>query len=139
MNTIVLISCVSKKLAYKAQAKELYISPLFKLNLQYAQRLAPSKIFILSAKYGLVNLDDEIESYNVTLNNMPAKERKIWAKKVLVQLSRYCNLRQDHFIFLAGEKYRQYLLPQLTSYEIPMQGLPIGKQLQYLKRQIAGE
>jgi len=86
-----------------------------------------------------VNLDDEIEPYNVTLNNMPAQERKAWAKKVLVQLSEYCNLRQDHFIFLAGQKYRQYLLPQLTSYEIPMQGLPIGKQLQYLKRQIAGE
>ncbi len=36
---IVLISCVSKKLAHRAKAKELYISTLFKLNLKYATQL----------------------------------------------------------------------------------------------------
>jgi len=30
---------------------------------------------------------------------------------------------QDHFIiFLAGMKYRKYLLPHLASYEIPLEG-----------------
>jgi hypothetical protein len=139
MSTIVLISCVSKKLPYKAKARELYVSPLFRLNLQYAQKLTPTRIFILSAKFGLVNLDDEIEPYDITLNNMSVADRRAWSQKVLEQMKEFCELNRDHFIILAGQKYRQYLLSHLKSYDILMEGLRIGKQLQYLKRQLAGE
>jgi hypothetical protein len=132
MRKIVLISCVSKKLPYKAPARSLYISPLFKKNLGYAQRLNPDAIFILSAKYGLVELDQVIEPYDLTLNNIGSGEIKAWASRVVRQLSALADLQQDHFIFLAGQKYRKYLLPNLHSYEIPMEGLPIGKQLQAL-------
>jgi hypothetical protein len=132
MRKIVLISCVSKKLPYKAPARSLYISPLFKKNLRYAQRLNPDAIFILSAKYGLVELDQVIEPYDLTLNNIGSGEIKAWASRVVRQLSALADLQQDHFIFLAGQKYRKYLLPNLHSYEIPMEGLPIGKQLQAL-------
>ena len=134
--TIILISCVSKKLPYKAKARELYISPLFCLNLKYAQKLTPSKIFVLSAKYGLVDIDEKIEPYNLTLNSIPYKERKEWAEKVLRQMAGYCDLQKDHFIILAGQKYRQYITPQLPSYEVPMEGLAIGKQLQFLKQRV---
>ncbi len=135
MNTIVLIACASKKRPHKARAKDLYISPLFRMNLKYAQQFSPRKVFILSAKYGLVQLDDEIEPYDVTLNNMSAHERKKWAAKVISQLREHSNLESDHFVILAGEKYRQYLLPHLKSYEVPLAGLPIGKQLQFLKEE----
>ncbi len=54
-------------------------------------------------------------------------------------MKEFCELNRDHFIILAGQKYRQYLLSHLKSYDIPMEGLRIGKQLQYLKRQLAGE
>ena len=139
MSTIVLISCVSKKLPYKAKAADLYISPLFRMNLQYAEQFAPSKIFILSAKYGLIDVDKEIEPYNLTLNNMTVKERKTWAAKVLSQLREHCSLIQDHFVFLAGQNYRQYLIPYLKSYEISLKGLTIGKQLQFLKEKTRNE
>lgn len=139
MDTTVLISCVSKKLSRKAKAKNLYISPLFRMNLQYARQFSPQKVFILSAKYGLVKLDEEIEPYDVTLNNMPAHERRSWSKMVLSQLQEYCDLENDHFVILAGEKYRQYLLPHLESYEVPLAGLPIGKQLQFLKEKMRRE
>ena len=43
MKRIVLISCVSKKLPYKAKAKDLYNNTLFKLNYQYAKSLNPEK------------------------------------------------------------------------------------------------
>lgn len=134
MRRIILISCVSQKLPYKARARCLYISPLFKKNLAYAQRLNPDAIFILSAKYGLVDLDQEIEPYELTLNTMSADQIKTWAFRVLAQLSERADLRQDHFIFLAGQKYRKYLLPKIKSYEIPLEGLPIGKQLQFLSK-----
>lgn len=136
---VVLISCVSKKQAVKSIAAELYTSTLFKLNLQYAGKVKPDAIFILSAKYGLITLDDEIEPYDVTLNKMRANERKVWASNILEQLQLHADLRHDHFIVLAGERYRQYLLPHLKSYEIPLKGLPIGRQLQYLKRQVCDE
>ena len=139
MKKIVLIPCASKKRTVKSRAAELYVSPLFKLNLQYARKLEPDAIFILSAKYGVLALDEEIEPYDVTLNSMKANERRVWASEVIEQLRVHADLQQDHFIVLAGERYRQYLLPHLASFEIPLEGLPIGKQLQYLKKQVRGE
>ena len=37
MKTVALISCVSQKLDKKAKVKDIYISPLFKKNMQYAR------------------------------------------------------------------------------------------------------
>lgn len=136
MANIVLISCVSKKLDYPSKAKDLYISPLFRLNLEYSKKLTPDQVFILSAKYGLIELDEVISPYDLTLNNMSVKDRKAWSSKVLSQLRIQTDLDRDKFIFLAGQKYRQYIIPYLKSYEIPLEGLTIGKQLQFLKSQV---
>jgi cytoplasmic iron level regulating protein YaaA (DUF328/UPF0246 family) len=130
---IVLISCVSKKLSSSAKAEDLYISTLFKLNLKFAKKLKPDSIFILSAKYGLLPLENVIEPYEKTLNNMRSTEIKEWAKMVLSQLKEVCSVEDTEFIFLAGEKYRKYLLPHMKNIQIPLMGLPIGKQLQKLK------
>lgn len=130
---IVLISCVSKKLRVRAKAKDLYVSPLFKKCMAYAHKLQPDEIFILSAKYGLLPLDQEIEPYEQTLNNMPAQEIKEWAKKVLMQLKEVSSLDETEFTFLAGEKYRKYILPHIKRHKIPLKGCGIGKQLKKLK------
>lgn len=139
MKQIVLISCVSKKLKNKSKAKDLYVSPLFKKNLQYAKSLNADNIFILSAKYGLVGLNEEIKPYDMTLNKMCSNEIKEWAKTVLIQLKKSTDLENDEFIFLAGNNYRKYLLPDITNYKIPMEGLPIGKQLQWLTKRNKNE
>jgi cytoplasmic iron level regulating protein YaaA (DUF328/UPF0246 family) len=139
MKKIILISCVSKKLDRTAQAKDLYISPLFKKNLQYATSLNPDSIFILSAKYGLVHIHEEIEPYNVTLNNMPCRNIKEWADRVLNQLKTKSDIENDHFTLLAGNNYRKYLLPHLKHYNIPMEGLSIGRQLQWLTNKLKNE
>lgn len=131
MKRIVLISCVSMKLDHKAKAEALYISPLFAGNLRYAKQLNADEIFILSAKHGLLKLEDEIEPYNMTLNEMSSVQAKAWAASVLEQLKEHANLNGDHFIFLAGDKYRKHLVPHLASYEIPLEGMPIGKMLQF--------
>ena len=133
MAKIVLISCVSKKLDRKSKSRDLYISPLFRYALKYAKSLNPDKIFILSAKYGLVGLDDEIEPYDLTLNKMKSDEIKIWANNVLKQLARESDLNNDEFVFLAGENYRKYLVSYIEKYNVPLQGLGIGKQLKFLK------
>jgi len=99
MKKIVLISCVSQKLSEKARAEDLYTSTLFKLNLQFAKKLNPDKIYILSAKYGLLDLNKKIDPYHVTLNNMPAKERKSWAEGVLKQLNQRVDLKKMSFYY----------------------------------------
>ena len=136
MTKIVLISCVSKKLLHKSKVQDLYISPLFKKNLQYAKSLKPDKIFILSAKHGLLELDEEIEPYEKTLNKMSSKETRQWADLVLQQLKNVVDLKNDNFIFLAGNNYRKFILPYIKNYKIPLEGLRIGLQLQWLKNKI---
>ena len=136
MKKIILIPCVSKKLKYKGKAEDLYISTLFRLALAYAKKLKPDKIFILSAKHGLVNLNDEIAPYNETLNDKLTSDIKVWAEKVVIELEKVTNLENDLFIFLAGEKYRKYILPHVKNYKIPLKGLRIGEQLKFLKEKI---
>jgi len=129
---VVLISCVRHKLGIKARAQDLYISDLFKKSLQYAKHINPDFIFILSAKYGLVRLEDEIEPYDKTLNNMPLQQRKEWSHRVLEELKKFIDIENDEVTILAGLKYYQYLHPYIKNCRIPMEHLPIGKQLKFL-------
>lgn len=117
----------------------MYISALFQKNLQYAKSLNPEKIFILSAKYGLLKLDEEVEPYDKTLNKMRSYEIKEWANSVLSQLQKVFDLNKDEFVFLVGKDYRKFLLPSINNYKIPMLGLSIGKQLKWLKEKIKSE
>ena len=65
--------------------------------------MKPDRIFILSAKYGLLPLETEIKPYDLTLNKMSIEEIKKWSIGVLKELERNANLDKDIFIFLAGE------------------------------------
>ena len=131
--TIVLLPCAKSKRSEPCKAMDMYISPLFRGGLRYAQSLKPDKIFILSAKYGLLHLYDRIIPYERTLNKMGRKERKVWAAGVLAQLIQECDLENDKFIILAGEKYREELLPHLANYIIPIKGLSMGKIIKFYK------
>jgi len=135
MMKIVLISCASKKRPYRCRAEELYTSPLFTKSIQYARKLKPDRIFILSAKYGLLDLNAVIEPYDLTLSGMPVADVKAWADRVYLQLAEQVDIEHSHFIFLAGARYRKYLMPLLASCEVPMARLSIGKQLQFLSKE----
>ena len=137
MKRVVLIPCVSKKLPHAAPARDLYVSSLFRFCLRYAQSLKPDDIFILSAEYGLVALDQRLEPYNDTLNTKRDADIKQWAQGVLQQLRPTIDLERDSIIFLAGERYRRHLVSQIDNYEIPLLVLSIGRQLQFLKRALA--
>lgn len=128
---VALISCVSKKLDRPARAQDFYISPLFRGSLRYAQDLGAEKILVLSAKYGLVDLEKVIELYDETLKTMNVAARKAWTEAVLRDLRLASDLRMDHFILLAGEVYRKFIVPELASYEVPLAGFGIGRQLSF--------
>lgn len=138
MRTVVLIACASKKQPVKTMAKDFYTSPLFRLSLSYAYQLNPSAVYILSASYGLVELNDMLEPYDKTLNYMKKDDIKLWADKVLAQLHEKVDVDKVNIVFLAGNKYRQFLIPHLKHYEIPLKGMSIGKQLKFLKAKTYG-
>jgi len=133
---IVLLACCGPKLKHKAPAATLYCSDLFRKSLAYAQALSPDAIYILSAKYGLVTLGQELEPYNFTLNEQSTKTIRLWSDQVLKQLSEESDLEKDHFVILAGDRYFRNLLPVLKKVELPLEGLGIGKRLQWLKQHI---
>ena len=137
MKKIVLISCGKEKLGQRAEASKMYTGGLFTKSLKYAEKkLNPNKLFILSAKYGLLKPYEMIEPYDITLNNMRVAEKRLWADKVLQQLRTQTNLNGDYFVFLAGKNYRDLLISHIMHYCVPMEGLPIGKQLAWLNRQV---
>ena len=133
-HTIALIACAKQKEAYPCPARELYApSTLFSLSYRYAKTCA-ERVYILSAKHGLVDEDAVLEPYDETLNDMPAEARKAWADRVLGQLAQVCDTRADHFIILAGRNYYEYLLPGLKNVTLPLGNLPLGKRIELLNR-----
>lgn len=66
---IVVVPCGAKKRSGRWPAKHLYLPTGFRR--QYMQTAleftTPDKIFILSAKYGLLGLEDVVDSYDITL------------------------------------------------------------------------
>lgn len=135
MCKVVLIACGKRKLDRTSRAEDLYIGSLFKKSLEYAKLLNPNKIFILSAKHKLLHLDDIVDPYNLSLNTMRVNARREWANEVFESLSREVDINNTEFIVLAGVKYRQFLLNQV-SIQIPMEHMGIGNQLSWLQNQI---
>jgi len=145
MQTVVLITCVSKKRNYKAKSKDLYVSQLFRNSLAYAYSLKPDKIFILSALHYLLDLEKEIEPYDVTLSNIPkakrkhglivlnTEEKKIWGLEVIRMLSNQADLNSDQFIVLAGQEYIKPIKPYIKNLDDRLHGLRQGERIKYLK------
>jgi len=138
MSHIGLISCVSAKRPCAAQARDLYTSAWFTKSRAFAEQRF-DEWFILSAKHGLVEPTQIIEPYEDTLNNRPACQRQDWAKRVWAALCPRLN-HTDRVTILAGEKYRAYLVPLIEQHgcqvDVPMRGLGIGRQLQWLAHQL---
>ena len=83
---IVFLSCGKTKAKHTCKACEMYRGDLFKKSFEYAKKLKPRKIYILSAKYKLLELEDVISPYELTLNTMNKQQQKKWAYDVYLQL-----------------------------------------------------
>jgi len=119
-------------------AKDLYDSVLFTKSREFVERCCDSW-FILSAKHGLVEPTEILEPYEETLNTKSRRERDDWANRVWASLRRLLK-PDDRITILAGERYRERLVPLIKEHgcrvEVPMQGLGIGRQLQWLSNRL---
>ncbi|MBN2019681.1 MAG: hypothetical protein JW749_05595 [Sedimentisphaerales bacterium] len=134
MARICLVACVSLKDTHKKKAGDIYLSPLFKKAKEFANKNF-DRWYILSAKYGLIAPNKLIEPYEKTLNTMPREDRHKWTEKVFEEIKTHTKAN-DEITFIAGTRYRQGLTPLLlkrgNKVQVPMEGLGIGKQLQWL-------
>jgi hypothetical protein len=135
-----LVSCVKSKRPEPAAAADLYTSALFEKSRAWVEGNCDGW-FILSARYGLLAPDARVDPYEQTLKEMSAGERRAWANRVLAQMREVGLLTGGTtFVWLAGMPYKRDLAELLSAYdqEDPMQGLPIGKRLQWLTEHAPG-
>lgn len=122
---LVVIGCGAGKLDRPAPAAELYTGTYFRECLATARAIAdPESIRILSAKHGLVRLDDVLEPYDVTLGDpfdrIPTRavtaqaiDQGIAGRRVLA----LCSARYADLLRAAGFKV-----------DAPLANLGIGRQ-----------
>lgn len=139
-HALYLVSCVKTKRNTRAPAKDLYVSPWFRKARAFVENTG-SPWRILSAEYGLLHPDEEVRPYERTLNAMGIKERRAWAVGVLAHIET-CLDDVDTVVFLAGQRYREFLEPALRcrslAVSVPMIGLSQGRQMQWFNARLHG-
>ena len=80
-SSVYLVSCVSQKRDQACEARDLYVSDLFRKARRFAEA-SGCPWFILSAEYGLVAPGQVIAPYERTLNTMGVANRRAWAERV---------------------------------------------------------
>lgn len=96
--------------------------------------------FVLSAKYGLLFPDEEIEDYDLSLVGMSADQRRVWSVWVWGDLVWCLPELPCKVVILAGRLYRQYLAVDLRElgYEVeePLAHIPgLGRQQRWMEEQ----
>lgn len=135
MARIALVACTKLKAVEASDAAHLYTSPLFRAASEYA-KATTDEWFILSAKHGLVNPTTVLSPYDESLKGLSSEERAHWADRVGAALRKVLRTG-DTVTILAGMEYREFLVPLIDELQcdvvVPLKGLSIGQQLQWLK------
>jgi len=125
-------------------AGSLYTGGLFKKSLLFARQRC-QRVYIVSAEYGLLELDDPVETYDTALGDLCRGERHAWAIRAVRKLRDKMGDRPDRngppafqVVILAGAEYADLLHEELQWNRIPscrpLNGLPLGRRLQRLSR-----
>lgn len=104
---------------------------------EYAKKLNPRKIYILSAKYGLLEEGDIIGPYNQSLIKEKDAEIRKWSMMVLRQIIKKNIPQNEKVIFLCGKNYRKYLQRYFINSTAPLSHMGIGKQLAFFKKEVS--
>jgi hypothetical protein len=141
--TLYLVACSKQKASVTCAAHSLYEGDLFKLSRRYVeQEIEKSRHnrgwYILSAQHGLLNPEVITHPYDTSLLDMGRGPYLGWLFRVQDKLKYYAD-PSTRFVVLAGKEYRQDLVDWLVfkgaTVEVPMQGLGIGQQKAWLKKQ----
>ncbi len=131
-----LVACSAKKHERPAPARELYCSPLFRLSIADAIRTCTA-VYVMSAKHGLVELDQVIAPYN---DKLPRGAWQ-WARTLLDDLEVRHPAMPDVALY-GGANYIDPILTEADNRDAPwvgklicpLVGMQIGQRLQWLSQ-----
>ncbi len=124
---VCLIGCSKKKLAGNHLARNLYQGSLFQKSLVIAERSDFNAIYILSAKYGLLELDRYVDAYEDDLTVKNKAARLSWSESVRNKLP------TGEYYYFCGKKYWEFLPAGTTMFK----GKGIGEILSHLNQKLA--
>ena len=128
---LVLIGCGARKAAGPALAGTLYTGPYFQACLQAAVAIAPrSQVLIISARHGLLGLDDgPIAPYE----QLPGRPGAVTAATLRAQAAGR-GIAGHPVTALCGSTYAELARQAWADVAAPLAGLSIGRQYQELAR-----
>lgn len=141
-----LLACSAGKLDRPAPARELYTGQLFRLSLQVAEALADT-VLVLSAKHGVVTLDQVLAPYDLSLADLQKHQREHWGANVVTDLLRRFGVKDRAsrhegeavgagVLCLAPQSYVSALGFWYVRPAQPLKGLGIGQQKAALARML---
>jgi hypothetical protein len=128
-DAIVVVGCGARKATHPTTAGELYTGSYHRAAQRAALALAPrERVLILSARYGLLGLDDQVEPYQLRLGQPGA----VRADDVRAQAARRGLLARP-VVALCGAAYAALLGEVWPEVATPLAGVGgLGRQLQAL-------
>lgn len=134
MARIGFVSCSKTKGAHASPAAALYTSPLFRKSLLAAIDRT-ERVFILSAKHGVLGCNDIIPPYDVTLKTMKHAERMAWGQRTGEQLTNILSARDVAELY-CGEEYTAPLRASFEKLQVaaehPLGSYSLGSRLSLL-------
>ena len=120
MKKIVLVSCTLEKLNYKCKVKDLYSpSPNFLKHLTIAKQIKPDKILVISAKHHVLELNEEIEPYNLSIDEFSGNEQIDWGVEVIKQLKeKKIDLENDEIFPILPDIYLKLIKPYIKKIKL---------------------
>ncbi|WP_262060182.1 DUF6884 domain-containing protein [Streptomyces sp. STR69] len=98
---LVVIPCGSRKLDHPARAADMYVGSYHRACRSAAEALRPDRLLILSARYGLLDLDDVVEPYDTPHGATGA----VTAPVLLEQATLRGIVRLDPVVALGGARH----------------------------------
>ena len=133
---LVITACTAEKLGntpkVRAKAKDMYQGRMFKLVRKLCERMGWDYV-IISAKYGLIFPDEEIEGYEQFLKTK--QDREIIKPKVLSRLSKILP-NYENILVIAGQNYRKIIQQATDNRFLVLQAIGYGDFCSKIKRSI---
>ncbi|WP_070120569.1 DUF6884 domain-containing protein [Bacillus marinisedimentorum] len=134
MKRVGLLATARKKQNRPAPVHSFYTSTLFQKSIAYAAQYYDT-LYFYNAKDGLLFPDTIMQPYDVSIRSLSSGQKLEWADRIVKQLSRHEPAGECSVFLHGGKVYRDYLEPALQkagfSFEVPLQGLGIGRQLSW--------
>lgn len=111
-NVAALVACSKNKEASRAVSWKMYDSILFEKSWNAATLLGHP--YVMSAKHGLLPVNERIDEYDETLRNYSDDERREWADDVLSSLSD----EYDTIVLFGGRDYVDPIIEMNDTYDV---------------------